>query len=367
MIPHFIKFCPDNFTDHKRTPWGGTAIARYIKANLNLNFPDTIGESWEFSTIDELPSVCCHPEGRRFLDFLSDLENAATWLSPAHRKTWGLKTPLLVKYIDARRNLSVQVHPDIDDRTMSPAFCGKWEAWLVLRAEPHAGVYLGIKPGTTRQQLSDAAGGTRNFEDILQFCPVKQGDLISVPPRIVHALGEGTCVLEPQILEPGKSPVSLRIYDWRHLYDASGNLSPLGSPRQLHVADALAVIDTTPQANRPIISNVFEGSAGALRLDEPVSLHRHRPIPSLTMIDVRGSGKIRLDDIGELAAVVVLQGEMEISVDDESHSLVQGESGALAASSQNICVECRRAWAQIIYCAPDFSTDARVRLSRAAF
>ena len=199
MIPHFVKFRSDNFTDHKRTPWGGTSIARHIKANLDLNFPPTIGESWEFSATKELPSICDAADNRTFAELLADKNNACYWLSSAHRQAWGQKTPLLVKYIDAKRNLSVQIHPDIDDRSLPVACCGKWEAWLVLRCEPNAGVYLGIKPGTTRQQLYDAANNAHRFEDILQFCPVKCGDLISVPPRIVHALGAGLCVLEPQV------------------------------------------------------------------------------------------------------------------------------------------------------------------------
>ena len=166
MIPHFVKFRSDNFTDHKRTPWGGTSIARHIKANLDLNFPPTIGESWEFSATKELPSICDAADNRTFAELLADKNNACYWLSSAHRQAWGQKTPLLVKYIDAKRNLSVQIHPDIDDRSLPVACCGKWEAWLVLRCEPNAGVYLGIKPGTTRQQLYDAANNALLMEKL---------------------------------------------------------------------------------------------------------------------------------------------------------------------------------------------------------
>ena len=352
MIPHFVKFRSDNFTDHKRTPWGGTSIARHIKANLDLNFPPTIGESWEFSATKELPSICDAADNRTFAELLADKNNACYWLSSAHRQAWGQKTPLLVKYIDAKRNLSVQIHPDIDDRSLPVACCGKWEAWLVLRCEPNAGVYLGIKPGTTRQQLYDAANNAHRFEDILQFCPVKCGDLISVPPRIVHALGAGLCVLEPQVLTPGKCPISLRIYDWHHRYDDSGDLSPHGLPRQLHVDEALALIDTDPRANRPIIYNVFDNTPGAVNPKAPVSVRRHNPIPSLTMIEIIGSGDIHLDDIGELAAVVVTHGAIDLHTNSEDYSINQGESGALAANSKNICIKCKNTWAQIIYCSP---------------
>lgn len=352
MIPHFVKFRSDNFTDHKRTPWGGTSIARHIKANLDLNFPPTIGESWEFSATKELPSICDAADNRTFAELLADKNNACYWLSSAHRQAWGQKTPLLVKYIDAKRNLSVQIHPDIDDRSLPVACCGKWEAWLVLRCEPNAGVYLGIKPGTTRQQLYDAANNAHRFEDILQFCPVKCGDLISVPPRIVHALGAGLCVLEPQVLTPGKCPISLRIYDWHHRYDDSGDLSPHGLPRQLHVDEALALIDTDPRANRPIIYNVFDNTPGAFNPKAPVSVRRHNPIPSLTMIEIIGSGDIHLDDIGELAAVVVTHGAIDLHTNSEDYSINQGESGALAANSKNICIKCKNTWTQIIYCSP---------------
>ena len=91
---------------------------------------------------------------------------------------------------------------------------------------------------------------------------------------------------------------------------------------------------------------------GAFNPKAPVSVRRHNPIPSLTMIEIIGSGDIHLDDIGELAAVVVTHGAIDLHTNSEDYSINQGESGALAANSKNICIKCKNTWAQIIYCSP---------------
>ena len=357
MSPRFIQFHSDNFTDAKRTPWGGTTIGREIKSHLGLKFPSIIGESWEFSTSNDLPSVCKIPSNQTFSEFLDAGDNASRWLSENHRKLWGQKSPALVKYVDARRNLSVQIHPEIDDYSQGASVCGKWEAWLVLKAEPGAGIYFGAKPGATRELLREAAYAGGNFQDLLQFCRVRPGDLISIPPRIVHALGAGVCVLEPQMVSPGRSPVSLRLYDWQHRCDDAGNLSESGSLRPLRIDDALSLIDTDPAANAPGIDNIFRGKSAAERENGAAALQYFSPIPGLAMIDVCGCGAIDIGTIGELAALVVIKGNLDIRIDGEHYSLAQGESGALAADAKNIRFLCNKVWAQAIYCTPGKRSD----------
>ncbi len=151
---------------------------------------------------------------------------------------------------------------------------------------------------------------------------------------------------------PGRSPVSLRLYDWHHRCDDAGNLSDSGSLRPLRIDDALSLIDLDASANAPRIGSIFRGKSAAERENGAAALHYCSPMPGLAAIDVCGCGAIDLGTIGELAAIVAIKGNLDIWVDGEHYSLAQGESGALAADAKNIRFLCNKVWAQAIYCTP---------------
>ena len=143
--------------------------------------------------------------------------------------TGGGDFPLLVKFLDARANLSVQVHPSAAYAQAHPDAHLKSEAWYVIDADADAAIYKGVKPGVTRDQLRDAiaSGGV---EDLLIRVPVKAGDCHYLPSGTCHALGGGILVAEVQT----PSDTTFRVYDW-------------GRPdRQLHVEQALACIQLGP-------------------------------------------------------------------------------------------------------------------------
>ncbi|MFQ5956807.1 MAG: type I phosphomannose isomerase catalytic subunit, partial [Candidatus Brocadiales bacterium] len=138
--------------------------------------------------------------------------------------------PLLVKFIDTAERLSLQVHPD-DSYVRAheaPGESGKMEAWYVIHAEPGAWVIRGVRPGTTRQGLENSLADS-NLEDYLNFLSVQPGDVIFIPPGILHAIGPGIILLEIQ----QNSDITYRLYDW-------------GRSRELHVQKALDVIDFAP-------------------------------------------------------------------------------------------------------------------------
>lgn len=153
--------------------------------------------------------------------------------------------PLLLKYLDCQRVLSVQVHPDdAYGATMTPPDLGKTEAWYIIDAEPGAVIYAGLKKGVDAKQLHDAmADGS--VEKCLHVVHPKPGDCYFIPAGTVHALGAGLLVAEIQ----QASNTTFRLYDWNRT-DANGN------PRALHTAQSLQVTDyksgprhaQTPQA-----------------------------------------------------------------------------------------------------------------------
>ncbi len=143
-----------------------------------------------------------------------------------------LQFPLLLKYLDCNRVLSVQVHPDdAYGATLSPPDLGKTEAWYVVEADPEAVVYAGLRPGVTADSLRRAIQEGKT-EETLHVIHPKAGDCIFIPAGTVHALGAGLVVAEIQ----QASDTTFRLYDWNRV-DASGKGRPL------HIEQAMDVID----------------------------------------------------------------------------------------------------------------------------
>lgn len=140
--------------------------------------------------------------------------------------------PLLVKFLDAAKTLSVQVHPnDAQAAALNPPDLGKTEAWVVLDAAPGSVIYAGLKPGTDRVGLATAIHEGR-CEEVLHQLPARVGDCVFLPAGTVHALGAGLLVAEIQ----QASDTTFRLFDWNRV-------GPDGQPRPLHVEQALQVID----------------------------------------------------------------------------------------------------------------------------
>ena len=141
----------------------------------------------------------------------------------------GEKFPLLVKIIDAKDALSIQVHPD--DSKSDGINTGKSEMWYILEPPTDGRLIIGLTPGTTKADL-EAAYKAGTVEDLLNYVTVKKGDMIDIPPGLIHALTPGVKVAEVQ----QNSDITYRLYDYNRL-----GLD--GQPRELHVAEALEVSD----------------------------------------------------------------------------------------------------------------------------
>lgn len=140
--------------------------------------------------------------------------------------------PLLFKFLDCSRTLSVQVHPnDEQGALLDPPDLGKTEAWVVLAAEPGSKIYAGLKPGVTREQLAAAIEAGHCETCLHQFEPAV-GDCVFIKAGTVHALGAGLLVAEIQ----QASDTTFRLFDWNRV-DAEGK------PRQLHINESLDVTD----------------------------------------------------------------------------------------------------------------------------
>lgn len=223
--------------------WGGRRLASLLSAPLPGDGP--IGEAWLLSDRDDHPShVANGPlKGRTLGQLLKQ------WPEQLLGKLAGRfhRFPLLLKFLDARDTLSVQVHPSDQQTNYLPAGeSGKTEAWVVLEAGPESRIYAGLKPDTTKDNLRQALAIGTAADRLASFIP-KPGDGVFIPAGTVHSLGD-VVVFEVQ----ENSDVTFRLYDWNHV-DAK-----TGQPRPLQVDQAMACIDFAQGAIGPVAPMVDE-------------------------------------------------------------------------------------------------------------
>ena len=210
----------------KARVWGGHKLAeRYGKPPAPEGQP--CGETWEIVDLPKDQSRVS--KGPLQGATLGELRSQhLDWLMGKAALLEG-RFPLLLKLIDASRTLSVQVHPDEEAAAKLHAR-PKTECWVILDAEPGASLYLGLKPGVTREQLREACKGP-TLEALLNKVEVRPLDVVFIPAGTVHAIGEGLVLAELQ----QASDTTYRLHDW-------GRMGLDGKPRQLHVDQALESI-----------------------------------------------------------------------------------------------------------------------------
>lgn len=222
---------PFRFTPYlKSVIWGGEKIATL--KNIETDLTD-IGESWEISGVPGNETIVADgPDKGLSLSQLID-KYKGDLLGQDVYATYGDQFPLLVKIIDARQDLSVQVHPDDALAAERHGCKGKTEMWYILDSEPGANIYAGLSrqldPETYRRDVEN-----NTIMDDITAHDSHPGDIFFLPAGRVHAIGAGNLLLEIQ----QTSDITYRIYDYDRR-DAQGN------PRQLHTAEAADAIDYT--------------------------------------------------------------------------------------------------------------------------
>lgn len=207
--------------------WGGNRLGRLFGKPLPAG--KVIGESWELCDRAEAQTrVATGPHaGKSLRELLEAFPKEIFGDALAARNP--ARFPLLLKYVDAGTDLSVQVHPD-DAEAVKYKDRGKAECWIVIHVDPGSKIVRGLKPGVTRADYEKAVAD-EHVERVLHTFEPKVGDCVALPPGLVHAIGAGIVVAEIQ----QNSDVTLRIYDYKRL-----GLD--GKPRQLHVQEALSAI-----------------------------------------------------------------------------------------------------------------------------
>ncbi len=248
-----LKLTPNLFTPLSRTPWAGSYLASSHKRKW-ASAGSLIGESWEISCDPSFPSKILNGD-KTLWDCIKD--DPIGMLSKEHVDEHGANCDILVKLINADDPLSVQVHPTDSDPLLKAGECGKPESWLVLHAEPGSGLYLGFSKPLPKSELEDILRNDGDLKPYLQFVPVKEGDFFEIEPGVIHAIGAGVTLLEPQRVRVGKAGKTYRFWDWQRRYNPDGTPNPTGgSPRELHISEGLRLVDSELQVGPSFVASL---------------------------------------------------------------------------------------------------------------
>jgi mannose-6-phosphate isomerase len=288
----------------RRYLWGGRRLAELGKT---LGAGEDYAESWE--VVDHGVDQSIVAEGPLAGTALNQLvrQHGDLLFGRHHPQA---QFPLLFKFLDCQRTLSVQVHPNDEQAAkLEPPDLGKTEAWLVLAAEPGSRIYAGLKPGVNRAQLAGAIQAGNCEACLHQFEP-KVGDCVFIKAGTVHALGAGLLVAEIQ----QSSDTTFRLFDW-------DRVDRDGKPRQLHVEQSLSVIDFSrgpicPQPPRPTPQQYVN----RLVESDKFVLDRWQFTESQTLTN---------DNRAHILAVV--DGELSAASGDSMHRLGRGDTLLLPA------------------------------------
>lgn len=230
--------------EYKDYIWGGQKLK--YKLNKNVKNEECTAESWEISTNKNGESTIKNGEykGKTLTELYNNKE--------LRREIFGTKCenldefPLLIKFIDANKSLSIQVHPDNEYAIKNENSQGKTEMWYILDCEPDAQIICGVKKGISKEKLEESISSNK-ITECLNYIDVKKGDAIYIPSGTIHALLGKTLVAEVQ----QNSNVTYRVYDW-------GRVGKDGNPRELHIEKALDVINVNENVQIKNVSNDIE-------------------------------------------------------------------------------------------------------------
>lgn len=295
----------------KQMIWGGSRL----RTDYGYDIPgDNTGECW---------AISAHPNGDCTVGEGEYAGRTLSWLWENHRELFGGlegdRFPLLIKIIDAKADLSIQVHPD--DAYASEhenGSLGKTECWYILDAKEGGTIVIGHN-AKNRQEVKEMIEGKR-WKEFIREVPVRKGDFFQINPGCVHAIKGGTLILETQ----QNSDITYRVYDYDRLQD--------GKPRQLHVQQSIDVIKAP-----------FEPAAAAGKTERigDASVEELVTCPYYTVLKVTLDGSASLPNDRPFVDVSVLEGEGTIgakAVKKGTHLIVPAGYGDISVTGKMMMI-----------------------------
>lgn len=303
----------------KERIWGGNKLQTMLQKNSQ---GDAIGESWEISDVKGEPSVVSKGalQGKTLQELSETFQDAL--LGKKVYDAFGTKFPLLIKYIDAKSDLSIQVHPNDALAKKRHNSFGKTEMWYVMQADEGAKLMVGFNQEVTKEDYQTHLENN-TLTEILNFEEVKKGDVYFLPTGRIHAIGGGIVLAEIQ----QTSDITYRIYDWNRV-DAQGN------SRELHTELALDAIDYTVHKNYKTEYASEENKVGTI-VDCPYF--------TTNLLPFKGEVTLNHEDKDSFVIYMCVKGNVSFQTENHQETLSFGETLLLPASIKNAVVNTNEA------------------------
>ena len=299
----------------KSTIWGGEKIIPFKHLNVQQ---ENVGESWEISGVPGNETVVANGEyaGKKLNELVHELKGKL--VGEANYQRFGDEFPLLIKFIDARQDLSIQVHPTDEIAKRQGKERGKTEMWYLLPSDADATLLCGLKQQITPTQYAEMVENDTICDAISRY-DVKEGDCFFLPAGRIHAIGTGCFLAEIQ----QTSDVTYRIYDFKRK-DKDGNY------RQLHTAEAAECIDYDVL---PDYRTHYQPAK-----NEGVELVRCQHFTT-SVYDIDEPMLIDYSELDSFVILIAMEGNGTLQVDGgEETSLIEGESVLIPATAKEVVV-----------------------------
>ena len=299
----------------KQTLWGGDKIIPFKHLNTQM---ERVGESWEISGVKDNETIVANgPDKGQSLNQLV-CEQKAKLVGEENYQRFGDEFPLLVKFIDASQDLSIQVHPNDETAHRLGKPHGKTEMWYTLESAPGAHLYNGLKKKITPEEYEQMVAND-TIVDALARYEIKEGDVFYIPAGRIHAIGSGCFVTEIQ----ETSDVTFRIYDYKRK-DKDGNY------RELHIKEAAQCIDFT------VLPNYRAGYEPIL--NEGVQLVEC-PYFTTAVYDLTEPMLLDYSELDSFVILIAVKGEGTIKANGEEMTFKMGDTILLPATTNEVKIE----------------------------
>ena len=298
----------------KQVLWGGNKIIPFKQLDAEM---EQVGESWEVSGVKDNESIVANGqyEGMKLNDLVALLKG--NLVGKENYERFGNEFPLLIKFIDASKQLSIQVHPNDEQAKAKGLKRGKTEMWYVMESAPDATLLSGLKRAITPEEYKAMVENDTIIDALCEY-RVGEGDVFYLPAGRIHSIGAGTFLAEIQ----ETSDVTYRIYDFKRK-DKDGNY------RQLHTEAAAECIDYSVESDYRI---KYEP-----RKNEGVELAQCTHFTT-SVYDLDEPMLLDYSELDSFVVLIALSGECTLSTGDTETQLRAGETVLLPATTQTLSV-----------------------------
>lgn len=299
----------------KQTLWGGDKIIPFKHLNTQM---ERVGESWEISGVNGSETIVAtgQDKGKSLNQLVR--EQKGRLVGEENYQRFGDEFPLLIKFIDARQDLSIQVHPDDEIAQRHGKSHGKTEMWYAFASAPGAVLYNGLKQQLTPEVYEQMVENDTITEALARY-EVSEGDVFFIPAGRIHAIGAGCFVAEIQ----QTSDVTYRIYDYKRK-DKNGNY------RELHTKEAAESIDFRIYNNQHITYELSKNEGVQV-----VSC----PHFTTAVYDLTEPMTLDYSELDSFVILIAVKGQGKLICEDEEITFQMGDTVLLPATTQEVKVE----------------------------